>query len=224
MGVRCTLDTLFATETMAELSARQGRIADAIAIYRHLVATSQSGTDDAARIETWTARIAELETGGAGAAPAPRGAATEDAGIPRRGEIAQAPVAADGPQRSSLVIREPVRSGQVIYADGRDLIVVASVHSGAQLLADGNIHVYGSLKGRAVAGARGARDAQLFCLGLEAELVGVDTGYVASDDIPAGLWGGPARVFLTPEGFCALVPLWRDRKAQGAAVLSGRAR
>ena len=74
----------------------------------------------------------------------------------------------------------------MIYAEGRDLIVVAPVHAGAQLLADGNIHVYGPLKGRAVAGAHGLRDAEVFCLALEAELVGVDTGYLLSDDIPAG--------------------------------------
>jgi len=198
------LDALFATETMAELSARQGRIADAIAIYRHLVATTPAGDDDAARVAKWQGRIAELQGGGA--------AAAVGAGSSKRAEIARPAVAADGPPGSSLVIREPVRSGQVIYAEGRDLIVVAPVHSGAQLLADGNIHVYGSLKGRAVAGARGARDAELFCLALEAELVGVDTGYVASDDIPADLWGGPARVFLTPEGACAVVALVRDRK------------
>ena len=95
----------------------------------------------------------------------------------------------------------------MIYADGRDLIVVAPVHAGAQLLADGNIHVYGPLKGRAVAGAHGLREAQLFCLALEAELVGVDTGYLLSDDIPAALRGGPARVSLTAEGTCAVAAL-----------------
>ena len=72
----------------------------------------------------------------------------------------------------------------MIYAEGRDLIVVAPVHSGAQLLADGNIHVYGPLKGRAVAGAHGVRDAQVFCLALEAELVGVDTGYLPAKTFP----------------------------------------
>jgi septum formation inhibitor MinC len=58
-----------------------------------------------------------------------------------------------------------------------------------------------------VAGARGRRDAQRFCLALEAELVGVDTGYLLSDDIPAALWSGPARVSLTAEGTCAVAPL-----------------
>jgi septum site-determining protein MinC len=105
----------------------------------------------------------------------------------------------------------------VIYAEGRDLIVVAPVHPGAQLIADGNIHVYGALKGRAVAGAHGARDAQLFCLALEAELCGVDTGYLLADDIPAALRGGPARVFLTPEGVCAAEALVVGKRGVSAA-------
>jgi septum site-determining protein MinC len=107
----------------------------------------------------------------------------------------------------SLVLRDPVRSGQVVYAEGRDLIVIAPVHPGAQLLADGNIHVYGALKGRAVAGAQGRRDAEVFCLSLEAELVGVDAGYLLRDDVPAALWGAAARVFLTPEGACTAAAL-----------------
>ena len=212
---------MFATETMAELSARQGRFADAIAIYRHLVsareATSNQAPDDAARVEKWKARIAELEAGSAGAAavaPAAPAAGVKGPTSPaRRSEVAPPPPPANDPLRASLVINEPVRSGQLIYAEGRDLIVVAPVHSGAQLLADGNIHVYGPLKGRAVAGTRGARDAQVFCLTLEAELVGVDTGYVTSDDIPPGLWGGPARVCLTPEGICTVVPLAMGKRA-----------
>jgi septum site-determining protein MinC len=188
---------------MAELSARQGRLADAAAIYRHLLRGADATRDDAARaerIEKWKGRLAELETGAA--ATASSGGAPRDRAAPAAAEVAEATS-----QRASLVVREPVRSGQVIYAEGRDLIVVASVHSGAQLLADGNIHVYGPLKGRAVAGARGRRDAQLFCLALEAELVGVDTGYLLSDDIPAALWSGPARVSLTAEGTCAVAPL-----------------
>jgi septum site-determining protein MinC len=214
------LDTLFATETMAELSARQGRVADAIAIYEHLI--SGAAPDDAARVEKWRARVAELGGGGAGATASPAASATSS---PAASAAAPAPVAPSlgsalrqgeiraAAERASLVIQEPVRSGQVIYADGRDLIVVGPVNSGAQLLADGHIHIYGALKGRAVAGARGARDAQVFCLALEAELVGVDTGYVTSDDIPPGLWGGPARVFLTPDGICAIAPLSVGKRA-----------
>jgi septum site-determining protein MinC len=189
---------MFATETMAELSARQGRLADALAIYRHLLGAAASGAADEARVAKWKARLAELEGSAAGApaapvaAPAPRAPA-----LPR---VVAAPA-------GSLIIRDPVRSGQVVYAQGRDLIVIAPVHAGAQLLADGNIHVYGALKGRAVAGAQGRRDAEVFCLSLEAELVGVDAGYLLSDDVPPALRGAPARVFLTPEGACAAVAL-----------------
>jgi septum site-determining protein MinC len=220
------LDTMFATETMAELSARQGRVADAVAIFRYLLrgaeaeaeGTPAEGTpNDAAsveRIQKWKIRLAELEAGAASsAATAPPSAASRNRSAPAQAEVAE-PIG----QRSSLVIREPVRSGQVIYAEGRDLIVVAPVHSGAQLLADGNIHVYGPLKGRAVAGAHGLPDAQLFCLALEAELVGVGTGYLLSDDIPAALWSGPARVFLTAEGTCSVAGLSAAKGGAPAAA------
>jgi len=205
---------MFATETMAELSARQGRLADAVSIYRHLL--REAGSDPAAadRVERWKARLAELDAGGT--SPTPR--------------AARAPAAPKPPVppplvhvRGSLFVRDPVRSGQVIYADGRDLIVLAPVHSGAQLLADGHIHVYGALKGRAVAGARGFRDAQVFCLALEAELVGVDTGYVVSDDIPEAVQGCPARVFLAADGTCtvAALPVGKPMAARAPAPVRG---
>ena len=216
------MDNLFATETMAELSARQGRVADAVAIYRHLVGAAAGphadAPDEDASVRRWKARIAELEGGGIAVAPPPPvSAAVRESGSPTRVEVTPAAASANVPGRASLVIHQPVRSGQVIYAEGGDLIVVAAVHSGAQLLADGNIHVYGALKGRAVAGAHGARDAQVFCLALEAELVGVDTGYATSDDIPPGLWGGPARVFLTPGGICSVVALSSGKRLAGGA-------
>jgi septum site-determining protein MinC len=210
------LDTMFATETMAELSARQGRVADAVAIFRHLLhgaeAEAEGAPNDAARVERigkWKSRLAELEAGATGAAAVSLSDPSRDRVAPAQAEVVGEPTG----QRPSLVIREPVRSGQVIYAEGRDLIVVAPVHSGAQLLADGNIHVYGPLRGRAVAGAHGLRDAQLFCLALEAELVGVDTGYLLSDDIPAALWGGSAGVFLTADGTCTVAALAAGRGA-----------
>ena len=208
------LDTMFATETMAELSARQGRVADAVAIYRHLL----RGAEADARSEKWKGRLAELETGAtSAAAPPPPSTTPRDRIVPAPAGAAEA----TGP-RASLVIREPVRSGQVIYAEGCDLIVVAPVHSGAQLLADGHIHVYGPLKGRAVAGAHGLREAQLFCLALEAELVGVDTGYLLSDDIPAALFGCPARVFLTAEGTCTVAAMSAGRGGAPAAANQAR--
>jgi septum site-determining protein MinC len=209
---------------MAELSARQGRVADAVAIYRHLVGAAAARTDapdEGASVERWNARIAQLEGGDTTAAPPPAvRAAAPESGSPARREVARVAVSVNAPARDSfgrpsLLIQQPVRSGQVIYAEGGDLIVVAPVHSGAQLLADGNIHVYGTLKGRAIAGAHGARDAQVFCLALEAELVGVDTGYVTSDDIPPDLWGGPARILLTPAGICSVVALSSGKRPAG---------
>jgi septum formation inhibitor MinC len=74
-----------------------------------------------------------------------------------------------------------------------------------------------------VAGAHGLREAQLFCLALEAELVGVDTGYLLSDDIPAALAGGPARVFLTAEGTCTVAAMSAGRVV-GAPVAANQAR
>lgn len=212
------LDTMFATETMAELSARQGRLADAMSIYRHLIAGAEAaggpGGTDTGRVEKWRARLAELGTGAASAPPSPPvDRPPESAPAPSR--VPEAP--RTPPVGSSLVVREPVRSGQVIYAEGRDLIVVASVNSGAQVLADGNIHVYGALKGRAVAGAHGQRDAQVFCLALEAELVGVDTGYLLSDDLAAH-WSAPARVALGSDGTCIVTPLPLGK----AAAVAGR--
>jgi septum site-determining protein MinC len=105
-----------------------------------------------------------------------------------------------------LLIDHPVRSGQIVYAQGRDLLVLAPVNPGAQLMADGHIHVYGPLRGRAVAGVRGWPQAQVFCQRLEAELVGVDAAYLAADDLPADLVGKPVRVWLD-QGRCRLARL-----------------
>jgi len=193
---------LFVTETMAELSARQGRTADAISIYRSLLAGAGPGDERRAR---WTARLAAL-------AGEPEEAQEEDdvapdtasAPAPARTAVEPSPPALALP----LVVWQPVRSGQIVYAQGTDLIALAPVNPGAQLLADGNIHVYAPLRGRAVAGVRGARAAQIFCLRLEAELVGVDAGYLVSDDIPPAFRGQAARIWLDAEDSrCRVGPL-----------------
>jgi septum site-determining protein MinC len=216
------LDTMFATETMAELSARQGRVADAVAIYRHLLSDAAASE----LTDKWKQRLADLQAGPTGPTTATSAATPPPPSAAPRASVTPETVDAAGAAapRPSLVIREPVRSGQVIYAEGRDLIVVAPVHAGAQLLADGNIHVYGPLKGRAVAGAHGLRDAEVFCLALEGELVGVDTGYLLSDDIPAAFWGGPARVFLTGEGTCTVAGLSVGKGVAVAPPAATRAR
>jgi septum site-determining protein MinC len=117
-------------------------------------------------------------------------------------ELAAAPTAAPPepapvePAPSTVTIRQPVRSGQVIYAKGSDLVVMASVNAGAQVIADGHIHVYGPLRGRALAGAQGMADACVFCQSLEAELISIAGQYLLADAIPAEHRGSAVQLSL----------------------------
>lgn len=94
------------------------------------------------------------------------------------------------------LIDMPVRSGQRIYAPNCDLIVTNHVSAGAELIADGNIHVYGMMRGRVLAGAAGDREAQIFCTHLAAELMSIAGEYWLSDKIPAEFYGKAARLRL----------------------------
>jgi septum site-determining protein MinC len=98
--------------------------------------------------------------------------------------------------REAMTLVAPVRGGQVIYAKGTDLVVCASVNPGAQVIADGSIHVWGRLRGRALAGAQGKAEARIFCLALEAELVSVNGEYRMAEEIPDALRGRPAQIYL----------------------------
>ncbi|EBA6826196.1 septum site-determining protein MinC [Salmonella enterica] len=100
------------------------------------------------------------------------------------------------PITKTRLIDVPVRSGQRIYAPQCDLIVTSHVSAGAELIADGNIHVYGMMRGRALAGASGDREAQIFCTHLTAELVSIAGAYWLSDKIPAEFYGKAARLRL----------------------------
>lgn len=95
-----------------------------------------------------------------------------------------------------MLVTRPVRSGQRVYAAGGDLSIIAPVSSGAELMADGNIHVYGPLRGRALAGMNGNLEARIFCQDLQAELVSVAGHYRVSENIPAELRGVPVQVYL----------------------------
>lgn len=106
------------------------------------------------------------------------------------------PVTALKPAPSKLVT-QPVRSGQRVYAPGADLIITAAVSSGAEVIADGNIHVYGTLRGRALAGVKGNRQARIFCHRLQAELVAVAGQYRVNEAIAENLTQTPVQVFLT---------------------------
>ena len=95
-----------------------------------------------------------------------------------------------------LVHASPVRSGQQVYADNRDLTVVSTVGAGAEVIADGSIHIYGPLRGRALAGAQGDESARIFCREFHAELVAVAGHYKVLEDIPEELRGRPVQVWL----------------------------
>jgi septum site-determining protein MinC len=99
-------------------------------------------------------------------------------------------------QRQSKVITRPVRSGQQIYAEGADLIVLSQVSEGAEVLADGHIHIYGSLRGRALAGAKGDESARIFCQQLEAELVSIAGNFMLQDSLPKNLHKKAAQISL----------------------------
>ena len=97
----------------------------------------------------------------------------------------------------ALVVDKPVRSGQQVYAKGRDLIVLAPVGQGAEVIADGNIHIYAPLRGRALAGVMGNEGARIFCKELRAELISVAGLYRVSEDLPEDLQGASVQVRLT---------------------------
>lgn len=105
----------------------------------------------------------------------------------------------DEPTAGTLMLRAPLRSGQVMYAEQSDAVVLAHVNAGAELIADGNIHVYGALRGRALAGAHGDEEARIFCKSLEADLVAIAGCYLRADEIPAARRGKPAQIFLENE-------------------------
>jgi len=96
----------------------------------------------------------------------------------------------------SMLINTPVRTGQQIYARNCDLIVTSHISAGAEIIADGNIHIYGLLRGRALAGANNNDQAQIFCTQLAAELVSIAGQYWLSDQIPAEYYEKSAQLSL----------------------------
>ena len=98
---------------------------------------------------------------------------------------------------SAMVIDKPLRSGQQVYARGRDLIVMAMVNPGAEVIADGHIHVYAPLRGKAMAGARGNTEARIMALSMEAQLLSIAGVYRTSENaLPTSVHGKAAQVRL----------------------------
>jgi septum site-determining protein MinC len=135
-------------------------------------------------------------TAGAGLPPlvrASRGAATSiDAVDPPKAE----PKVEPRPKPTTLLLEEPVRSGQSIFFPDGDVTVLGSVGSGAELVAGGSIHVYGALRGRAMAGSNGNTRARIFCSKIEAELLAIDGYYMTAESMDKGLRHRPVQAWL----------------------------
>ena len=129
--------------------------------------------------------IAPVEAIAASAAPT-KAAAPAKSASPPAGDI-------------GMVHTAPIRSGQQIYAEQRDLTVLGTVGAGAEVIADGSIHIYGALRGRALAGARDNDKARIFCREFHAELVAIAGHYKVMEDLPAELRGKAVQVWLDNE-------------------------
>jgi len=124
---------------------------------------------------------------------------SQKAAIAEKAIVAESKAIATTPESNlytDKVHRGQIRSGQQIYAKDQNLVVIGSVSAGAEVIADGNIHVYGSLRGRAIAGAKGHHKAQIYCQNLEAELVSINGNYWLSESMEQH-WGSPVYIHLT---------------------------
>jgi septum site-determining protein MinC len=107
--------------------------------------------------------------------------------------------AGQGAEANTLLIDQPVRSGQSIVFERGDITVLGSVASGAEVMAGGSVHVYGTLRGRAIAGLSGHPGARIFCSKLQAELLAIDGVYQTADDMPAKVLGKSVQAWLDGE-------------------------
>ncbi|MBP6117395.1 MAG: septum site-determining protein MinC [Neisseriaceae bacterium] len=122
-------------------------------------------------------------------------AAADEASAEAAAQPEAAP-AAEG-SKPTVVISRPIRTGQQVYAQGADLIVLDMVSEGAEVIADGNIHVYAPLRGRALAGANGNREARIFAQDMQAELVSIAGIYRSIEqDLPESLAHKPTQIYL----------------------------
>jgi septum site-determining protein MinC len=140
----------------------------------------------------------ETDAGASGSAPAanePRQTTVMTEAAPARAAAAPATKTAE----PGMMLTAPIRSGQQIYAEQRDLTVLGTVGAGAEVIADGSIHIYGALRGRALAGARDNDKARIFCREFHGELVAIAGHYKVMEDIPAELRGKAVQIWLDNE-------------------------
>lgn len=120
--------------------------------------------------------------------------------------VSEAEATPQTPAAPTRIITTPIRSGQQIYARGGDLIVMAAVSAGAEVLADGNIHIYGALRGRALAGVQGDENARIFCNSQEAELVAVAGQFMVDEVLRTNHWKEAVQIYLA-DGRIQISPL-----------------
>jgi septum site-determining protein MinC len=125
-------------------------------------------------------------------APAPQGAKPSQAA-----PVVEVP--SGGPEANTMLIDQPVRSGQSVVFERGDITVLGSVASGAEVMAGGSVHIYGTLRGRAIAGLAGHPNARIFCTNLQAELLAIDGVYQTADDMPAKVLGKSVQAWLDGE-------------------------
>ena len=101
-----------------------------------------------------------------------------------------------GAAQPGMIHSAPIRSGQQIYASNKDLTVLTSVGAGAEVISDGSIHIYGPLRGRALAGAQGNESARIFCREFDAQLVAIAGNYKVLEEVPAEMVGKPVQIWL----------------------------
>ena len=129
--------------------------------------------------------------------PAAESATAQQGELPGFEQEAKEPVVEHQlPARPTLVIDKPVRTGQRIYAEGANLVVLGVVNAGAELIADGDIHVYAPMRGRAIAGARGNESARIFVQGMEAELLSIAGCFKVFEEFSKNVHAKPAQVRL----------------------------
>ncbi|MDX1633521.1 MAG: septum site-determining protein MinC [Marinobacter sp.] len=154
----------------------------------------RGGNDDHRRLAR-NASLALLPASTSRERPAPDTAQVVDDKTVTSDSAEPASTAGTGPAPARIVT-QPVRSGQQVYAPDGDLVVLAPVQAGAEVLAAGNIHVYGPLRGRALAGVHGLESARVFCQSLEAELVSIAGHYKISEDLQDQGWKSAVQIQL----------------------------
>ncbi|RST48973.1 septum site-determining protein MinC [Variovorax sp. MHTC-1] len=182
---------------LSQLQEDQAGAAIDFAALRALLARHQTqpiavrGGND---VQNAAARAAGLSLAAMPVTPTPRPSAPPAEAPSEAPQIVrEVPVPANG----TLVIDKPLRSGQQVYARGGDVVVTAVVSFGAEVIADGNVHVYAPLRGKAIAGARGNTEARIFTTCMEAQLVAIAGIYrTAEVALPADIAGKPAQISL----------------------------